>query len=65
MLMHSVTAEEIQRAVAFKGYYPADTPIGNYDPNFTAGVLVGAWEQVHQIVKNNRAADAAKMDTPF
>ena len=46
-----VSESEIQRAVASKGYYPADTPISKYDPGFIDGVLVGAWGQVYQIIK--------------
>ena len=65
MHMNGVTVEEIQRAVAAKGYYPADTPIGNYDPDYIEGVLVGAWDQVFKKIKDIRAADAASMETPF
>ena len=54
MFPHQVTAEEIQKIVAKKGYYPADTPIKNYDPNFIAGVLVAAWPQVQQAILDNR-----------
>lgn len=46
-----VTDEEIRKAVAFKGYYPEETPIDNYDPNFINGVLVGAWQQVYAIIE--------------
>lgn len=51
MREHNVMEQEIQRAVASKGYYPADTPISKYDPGFIDGVLVGAWSQVYQIIK--------------
>jgi len=54
MTQHSVTEDEIQIVVSEKGYYPADTPLINYDPSFIEGVLVGAWEQVHGMVKNLR-----------
>lgn len=54
MLQNNVTVEEIQEAVAFRGYYPKDTPITNYDPDFISGVLVGAWPQVFQIIKELR-----------
>lgn len=46
-----VTEAQIQAAVAAKGYYPANTPIRNYDPDFVAGVLVGAWDQVYDMIK--------------
>lgn len=51
MRSNGVTTQEIQLAVGSKGYYPADTPVTNYDPNFIAGVLVGAWDQVFAIIK--------------
>lgn len=54
MKTNSVTVQEIQRAVASKGYYPIDTPVENYDPGFIEGVLVGAWGQVFQMIENSR-----------
>ncbi len=54
MKQNSVTVQEIQRAVAGKGYYPIDTPVENYDPGFIEGVLVGAWGQVFQMIENSR-----------
>lgn len=59
MAANSVTVEEIQQAVSSKGYYPKNTPIENYDPNFVSGVLVGAWVQVFQMIKDFRD------DVPF
>ena len=49
-----VTAEEIQQVVAMKGYYPKETPISNYDPNFINGVLVGAWDQVYGMIREQK-----------
>lgn len=51
MAHYSVTEEQIQKVVAARGYYPANTPISNYDPNFVSGVLVGAWDQVYKMIK--------------
>ena len=48
-----VLEEEIRKAVSMKGYYPEDTPIDNYDPNFINGVLIGAWPQILEFIKNN------------
>ena len=59
MAIENVTVEEIQQAVASKGYYPINTPIENYDPSFINGVLVGAWAQVFGIIK------AFRDDLPF
>ncbi|HWR19077.1 MAG TPA: ATP-binding protein [Clostridia bacterium] len=61
MKANGVLEAEIQTAVASKGYYPFDTPIKNYDPNFVSGVLVGAWPQVFEMIKNQRANG----DLPF
>ncbi|MBN6886217.1 energy-coupling factor transporter ATP-binding protein EcfA2 [Cytobacillus horneckiae] len=54
MSQNSVSEEEIQVVVSNKGYYPMGTPIANYDPGFVNGVLVGAWEQVFNMVKDFR-----------
>lgn len=54
MTENSVTVEEVQQAVSSKGYYPKNTPIENYDPSFIDGVLVGAWAQVFQMIKDFR-----------
>jgi len=54
MIANNVTTEEIQQAVATRGYYPKNTPISNYDPNFITGVLVGAWPQVFKMIQEFR-----------
>jgi hypothetical protein len=54
MISNNVTIEEIQKAVAARGYYPIDTPIPKYDPNFINGVLIGAWPQVLKMIQDNR-----------
>ncbi|MGB4589001.1 MAG: ATP-binding protein [Clostridiaceae bacterium] len=54
MRANHVSVPEIQEVVGQKGYYPADTPIANYDPGFIAGVLVGAWDQVYGLIKINK-----------
>jgi hypothetical protein len=54
MAANNVTVEEIQQAVASKGYYPVDAPISNYDPQFVSGVLVGAWTQVFKMIQEIR-----------
>ncbi|NOV01369.1 ATP-binding protein [Paenibacillus planticolens] len=55
MIQHQVTKTDIQIVVSKKGYYPMDTPITNYDPGFVQGVLVGAWPQVHNMIKDFKA----------
>lgn len=54
MQQHEVTEKEIQEVVSSKGYYPIDTPIVNYDASFIDGVLVGAWQQVFEMIKKSR-----------
>ncbi len=54
MIANEVLPEEIQKAVASKGYYPENTPIGNYDSSFISGVLVGAWPAVFGMIKDIR-----------
>lgn len=60
MKKDNVAEHEIQLAVALKGYYPNDTPISKYDPNFITGVLIGAWPQVFEMVKQNREENPFK-----
>jgi len=55
MAANAVTIKEIQHVVSTRGYYPQDTPIVNYDPGFIDGVLVGAWEQVFEMIQMERA----------
>ena len=54
MEMNNVTPEEIQEVVTLRGYFPKGTPIKNYPADFVDGCLVGAWEQVFQMVKDSR-----------
>lgn len=58
MIANNVTEEDIKKAVAYRGLYPNDTPIENYDPNFIDGCLIGAWEQVYAVINDIR-------DLPF
>lgn len=61
MVENCVGVWDIQNIVYLKGYYPADTPIEDYDPDFVAGVLVGAWSQVFAAIQEVRA----KEEIPF
>lgn len=54
MTANEVTVNEIQDVVAKKGYYPKGTPIANYDSGFIDGCLVGAWDQVFNLIKEER-----------
>ena len=44
---------QIQKAIAQKGYYPAATPIDNYELGFIKGVLIGAWDQIVDYILND------------
>lgn len=59
MRTEEVSEFEIQAVVAQKGYYPNSMPIVDYDPQFTAGVLVAAWDKVFAMIQENRK------DLPF
>lgn len=61
MIENHVGVWDIQNIVYAKGYYPSDTPIEAYDPDFIDGVLVSAWPQVYAAIKNIRA----KEEIPF
>lgn len=61
MTANSVTEWDIQAVCARRGYYPEDTPISNYDPDFINGVLVGAWPQVLTMIEQYRK----EFDVPF
>ena len=51
MEQNDVGEWEIQTAVMGKGYYPEGTLIQDMDPAFVEGVLVAAWPQVFEIIK--------------
>lgn len=54
MRANDVSESDIQLAVSIKGYFPENTPIANYPPDFVSGVLVGAWDQVYSMIKENK-----------
>lgn len=58
MVANHVCEWDIQNVVAARGYYPPDTPVENYDPEFVAGVLVGAWPQVYGMIKEMKEKEA-------
>lgn len=53
MNMSQVTDEEIRKTVAARGFFPADTPIENYEPDFIDGWIIAHWSQVVDYIKNN------------
>lgn len=54
MFLNDVKEEEIRKAVHRQGYFPENTKIKDYDPGFINAVLVGAWDQVFEMIKNIR-----------
>ncbi|MDD2283067.1 MAG: ATP-binding protein [Eubacteriales bacterium] len=65
MESNHVAAWEIQAAVASRGYYPQDMAIPDYDPDFISGCLVGAWDQMFDIVEKMRADKFGDEKPPF
>lgn len=52
MAANNVTAQDIQQAVAHKGYFPADMPIADYPEDFVMGCLVGAFPQMLKVIQD-------------
>jgi len=61
MRANNVTRDEIETAVSLRGYFPHGTPIENYPKEFVDGCLVGAWQQVFNMVEEVRNPK----DVPF
>lgn len=58
MEQNNVSEWNIQDAVFSKGYYPENTLIQDMDPTFVEGCLIGAWDQVYEIIKTIRENNA-------
>lgn len=54
MRNNAVSEKELRMVVSQRGYFPQDMPLNAYPADFINGVLVGAWDQVHAMVKENR-----------
>lgn len=54
MIEHTVLEEEIRAVVAARGYFPEDVQVWDYPDDFINGVLIGAWDQVHNMIKEAR-----------
>ncbi len=54
MRANNVSEEDIQLAVSQRGYFPVDTKIIDYGPEFIEGCLIACWPSVYEtIVENN------------
>lgn len=58
MIHNQVDEWDIQNVVAARGYFPADMAVADYPEDFIAGVLVGAWDQVHGMIKEMKKTDS-------
>lgn len=68
MVTYEVSEKDIQEAVASRGYYPIDTSIENYDPDFIRGCLVGAWDSMYELIRQSKEARGefvVDKDIPF
>ena len=54
MKSEKVDESDIRLVVSQRGYFPQDTPITNYPPDFIEGVLIGAWSQMLPLIKENQ-----------
>ena len=54
MRTNHVTATDIQTAVSAKGYFPLGMEITDYPQDFIDGCLIGAWDQLYQVILQER-----------
>lgn len=54
MRANGVSESDIRLAVSQRNYFPYDTPITNYPEDFVQGCLIGAWETVYSMIKDNQ-----------
>lgn len=59
MVTDGITDAELRYAVYKREYFPFETPIANYGPDFINGVLIGAWGKVKDL------AIASRPEMPF
>lgn len=55
MNVNGVSEEEIRLAVSGGGFFPYDTPITNYPPEFVNGMLIAKWDGMYKKICENRA----------
>ncbi|MBR1392653.1 MAG: ATP-binding protein [Ruminococcus sp.] len=54
MVSNGVDESDIRLVVSQRGYFPYDTPLTNYPPDFIEGVLIAAWGQMLPLIKENQ-----------
>lgn len=61
MYPNLASEDEVMEAVYQRGYFPRGTPFQNLPQDFVDGVLIGAWPQVMNVIREMRS----KYDIPF
>lgn len=54
MKANDVDESDIRLVVSQRGYFPYDTMIENYPEDFVQGCLIGAWEQMLPLIRENQ-----------
>lgn len=54
MRANDVSESDIRLVVSQRNYFPYDTPITNYPEDFVQGCLIGAWEQMLPLIRENQ-----------
>ena len=54
MKANNVTPDDIAHVVAERGYFPESMDIRAYPEDFIKGVLVGAWDQMYSMIKQEK-----------
>lgn len=54
MRANNVSESDIRLVVSQRNYFPYDTPITNYPDDFVQGCLIGAWEQMVPLIRENQ-----------
>ena len=54
MASNGVDESDIRLVVSRRGYFPYNTPLTNYPPDFIEGVLIAAWSQMLPLIKENQ-----------
>ena len=58
MVANNICEWDIQNVVEARGYFPADVNVWEYPQDFVEGVLVGAWNQVFEMIKEMKEKEA-------
>lgn len=61
MEANNVSEWDIQQVVSARGYFPYDMPVRDYPADFIDGCLVGAWQQVNNMITEMKE----KQEIPF